>query len=102
MLNAYEHLVDYALADGLSISVAFGCKKSKDRNLIIEDIKASDDITITLWRETGEPMCDLQVGKALIIGDTEIDEHVSDHTDNPWFQKWWEKFTTDNAASMEV
>lgn len=99
MQDALVHLVDYALARGLYVSVSDGVKKSRDRQQILEDAKACDEHMVSIWekRDPGDVTEGLGgvgpykcLGKAFIINEFEgaPDERIADHAVNPWFDAW--------------
>lgn len=84
--KSHHHLVDYALACGLKMSVSGGVKQSSNRAAIIADLEACDENTLSI----------LSIGWALVINDNtfEPEEHVADHSANAWFDDWSKAYDT--------
>lgn len=85
-MKAYKHLVKFALAQGLTVSVwdggEWGVKRSSKYKDIIDHIESVD--TAELRLRDGETV----KGWALIIPDLEDDETVADYSDNEFFASW--------------
>jgi hypothetical protein len=95
MQKAYKNLVDYALAQGLVVSVYDGeewqLKKSKDAKAICEAIESVDEASIII--RDADPFITAYTARAYIsaygLGD---DETVIDHTANEWMEEWWQQY----------
>ena len=91
-MKAYEHLVDFSLLRGCTISVWDGeempVRKSTDKELILEHIRSVEEAEIWIY-ENGE-----KVGWALIIPfGLEDNETVADFTMTPFMNYWDEEYT---------
>ena len=95
MQKAYKHLVQYALAQGLVVSVYDGeewqLKKSGDAKAICDAIESVEEASIII--RDADPFIIAYTARALIsaygLGD---DETVIDHTDNEWMDEWWDEY----------
>ena len=91
-MKAYEHLIDYALDFGFTISVWDGeewqVKRSRDRAAIIEAVESVEEAKLRIRDLAGEV-----VGSALVSAfGLADDETVMDHTVVDFFEAWVEAY----------
>lgn len=93
-MKAYKHLVKYALAQGLTVSVwdgeVWSTKRSTNYQEIIDDIEGLEDATLRFRDPSG-----FFIASALVsahgLADTET---VIDYTDCDWMQTWNDAYDT--------
>lgn len=92
-MKQHLHLIDYALERGLKIRVVCGDEGDElqtltdDKALIIEAVDAVEVPVMNIWGEN-------LLGCAVIIEDGD-DYTVHDHTDNDWFNSWYQCYERD-------
>lgn len=101
MQKAYRNLVEYALGQGLVISVFDGeewaVKKSKEAKAIFDAIESVDEASIII--RDADPFITAYTARALISAyGLGPDETVIDHTDNEWCDEWWAEYKKTIAA----
>lgn len=109
MKNAVTHLIRYAKAQGLVLSVHDGerweTKLSTNEKEIMDTVNSVDEATIAILdpnnrvpKNDGKgTMVAKCIGKAFIVNGLDNDELVADCTANEWFDKWTEQYNQDNA-----
>ena len=95
MQKAYKNLVNYALAQGLVVSVYDGeewqLKKSKDAKAICDAIESVEEASIII--RDADPFITAYTARALISAfGLAPDETVIDHTDNEWMDEWSQQY----------
>lgn len=101
MQKAYRNLIEYALSQGLVISVFDGeewaVKKSKDAKVIFDAIESVDEASIII--RDADPFITAYTARALVSAyGLGPDETVIDHTDNEWMDEWWAEYKKVIAA----
>lgn len=91
-MKAYEHLIDYALDFGFTISVWDGeewqVKRSRDRAAIIEAVESVEEAKLRIRDLAGEV-----VGSALVSAfGLADDETVVDHSVVDFLEAWAEAY----------
>lgn len=90
-MKAYKDLVKYALANNDTVSVYDGeewaVKRSDKYQEIIDAIESVEEAELRIRDKDGVSMAWAQ-----IIHDTGEDEHVADHTDNVYMDRWSEQY----------
>jgi len=91
-MKAYEHLIDYALDFGFTISVWDGeewqVKRSRDRAAIIEAVESVDQARLRI-RDLSDEVVGVAQVSAYGLAD---DETVMDHTVVDFFEAWAEAY----------
>lgn len=94
MQKAYKNLVEYALAQGLVVSVYDGeewaLKKSKSAKDIFDVIESVDEASITIIRDA-DPFITTYTALVSAFG-LAPEETVIDHTDNEWMDEWAQQY----------
>jgi len=95
MQKAYKNLVDYALAQGLVVSVYDGeewaVRQSRDAKTICEAIESVDEASINIIRND-DPFAGAIAWAYISAYGVGPDETVIDHTDNEWMEEWWQQY----------
>lgn len=95
MQKAYKNLVEYALAQGLVVSVHDGeewaLKKSKDAKDIFDAIESVEEASIII--RDADPFIIAYTARALVSAfGVGPEETVIDHTDNEWMDEWAQQY----------
>lgn len=101
MQKAYKNLVEYALSQGLVISVYDGeewqVKKSGDAKAICDAIESVDEASIII--RDADPFIIAYTARAYVSAyGLGSDETVIDYTDNEWMEEWWQQYKKQIAA----
>jgi hypothetical protein len=101
MQKAYKNLVEYALSQGLVVSVYDGeewqVKKSGDAKAICDAIESVDEASIII--RDADPFIIAYTARAYVSAyGLGPDETVIDYTDNEWMEEWWQQYKKQIAA----
>ena len=88
--SAYKSVIQYALDNGLSVTVSWETEidldKSTDFHEIVDAVEATDSPVVTFFKG-GEIK-----GAVMVIVELDDKEQVADFTPTPFIDEWFDKF----------